>query len=158
MENLIINTIHNILYRHLLQNYEVTRRQSNTVDEYVFNFNQDDISSSVLLDVLATKISPELLPSKNGEISQSTEAILGKYEYHDFFLYHLIRNNFAKDKILLLATREFKLDLSNQINLFYNRFAKNQFKRTFSPAGIKVGSVSLSPRGDFRMPDEISGI
>lgn len=119
--------------------------------------------SKSFYDVLETKISPELLPpDKNGNISQSTEDILGKYEYHDFFLYHFIRNNFSREKILKIALISFKntkyeieeKEMNKYLSIFYSKFFKNQFKRTFTPAGIKVGSVSLSPRGDFRMPDE----
>lgn len=111
--------------------------------------------SNVIDEVLATKISPELLPlSDKGDIEQDTESILGSYEYHDFFLFHHFKNNFSSEKILFLANQAFNKDLSNEYKLFHKRFYQNQFKRTVSPAGVKVGSVNLSPRGDLRLPNE----
>ena len=111
---------------------------------------------------LAAPSSPELLPpSATGAISQETEKVLGPLELHDFFLFHLIRNGFSPNKILSLATRSFRQAYSEEtiretLRVFLHRFASNQFKRSCLPCGPKVGSVSLSPRGDWRMPDEAS--
>ncbi len=113
----------------------------------------------VLLRVLDTPISPELLPPADGEITQSTETIIGPYELHDFFLYHFMRNGFEPEKIFLLALDSFAGSYSAKViktvlHTFFRRFYTQQFKRTTLPPGPKVGSVSLSPRGDWRMPDE----
>lgn len=113
----------------------------------------------ILKDIVATTISPELLPVKNDEV-QSTEDALGPYELHDFFLFNFIRHGFSPSKILFLAqhaefSKEYPLDLiKNTLKTFYVRFFKNQFKRSCVPDGPKVGSISLSPRGDFRMPSD----
>lgn len=113
--------------------------------------------AEVLQDVLDTKVSPELLPlDSNGDIAQDTEVSLGSYDYHDFFIFHHLKNNFSKEKILFLANRTFSKDLTSELNLFYKRFYQNQFKRTMIPPGVKVGSVSVSIRGDLRLPDEIN--
>lgn len=115
----------------------------------------------VLNRIADTPISPELLPpTKTGEIRQSTEASVGPYELHDFFLYHLIRHGFTREKILYLALHApFEGKYSGEkiretLDLFYRRFFTNQFKRNCVPDGPKVGSVSLSPRGDWRMPSD----
>ena len=116
--------------------------------------------AKVLDTVLKTPISPELLPpGDDGEISQSTESIIGPYELHDFFLYHYLRNGFGPRKIYLLARDSFgdtytNDDLKRWLKVFFGRFFSQQFKRTTLPPGPKVGTVSLSPRGDWRMPDE----
>jgi NAD+ synthase (glutamine-hydrolysing) len=119
----------------------------------------------VLKDVVATPISPELLPTNSeGEIQQSTEDVLGPYELHDFFMYHFIRNGFGPEKILFLTqfTKFDKEYTGKEIRLtlkyFINRFFTNQFKRECVPNGPKVGSVSLSPRGDWRMPPDMDPI
>ena len=116
--------------------------------------------SSVLNDILATPVSPELLPSERGALSQKTEDILGPYELHDFFLYYMLRFGFSPAKILFLAdkaslpyTHEEKL---RTLRIFYRRFFSQQFKRSCMPDGAKVGSVSLSPRSDWRMPSDAS--
>ncbi len=117
---------------------------------------------NILLDILETPVSPELLPpEKNGNIVQITEDIVGPYELHDFFLYHMIRNNFEPEKIYYLAKKAFDNIYENSILLkwlekFYIRFFAQQFKRSCLPDSVKVGSVSLSPRGDFRMPSDAS--
>lgn len=115
----------------------------------------------VLDEVLATPISPELLPPEEGEIMQRTESIVGPYELHDFFLFHFLRYGAAPDKIYHLARCAFKTDydgatIKHWLRQFFVRFFQAQFKRTTLPPGPKVGSVSLSPRGDWRMPDEAS--
>jgi len=114
-----------------------------------------------LLDVVATEISPELLPTTaDGRIAQSTEGIIGPYELHDFFLYHFLRFGTSPSKILYLAQqatfdRPYTVDeLRKWLKLFLTRFFTNQFKRSCIPDGPKVGSVSLSPRGDWRMPSD----
>ncbi len=115
----------------------------------------------VLMDVVATPISPELLPTAaDGSIEQSTEGSLGAYELHDFFLYHLLRFGFTPDKVLHLATlTEFTRPYSREeirktLEVFLRRFFANQFKRSCVPDGPKVGTISLSPRGDWRMPSD----
>jgi NAD+ synthase (glutamine-hydrolysing) len=118
--------------------------------------------AKVLHTVLETPISPELLPtSDDGSISQATESIIGPYELHDFFLYHYLRNGFAPAKIFALAQASFaetypRDTVKRWLRLFFSRFFAAQFKRTTLPPGPKVGTVSLSPRGDWRMPDEAS--
>ena len=118
---------------------------------------------TVLEDIVATPISPELVPSRSEEeISQITEDIIGPYELHDFFLYHLLRNGFRPTKIFWLATQAFRGKYEDEIIkkwlvVFYRRFFSQQFKRSCMPDGPKVGSVCLSPRGDWRMPSDISG-
>ncbi|AKN33557.1 NAD synthetase [Clostridium carboxidivorans P7] len=118
--------------------------------------------SDILMDILDTPVSPELLPKdKNGEIAQKTEDIVGPYELHDFFLYNFIRQGAEPNKILFLAKEAFKDDYDNEIiekwfEKFIKRFFTQQFKRSAIPDGPKVGTVSLSPRGDFRMPSDAS--
>ncbi|MDE0178147.1 MAG: NAD(+) synthase, partial [Gammaproteobacteria bacterium] len=116
---------------------------------------------AVLERVLDTPITPELIPSVDGEISQETEAIIGPYELHDFFLYHFLRNGAGATKIFVLACRAFDgsyapREIKHWLRVFFGRFFAQQFKRTTLPPGPKVGTVSLSPRGDWRMPDEAS--
>ena len=114
----------------------------------------------ILYDIIDTPISPELLPlNENGEIAQKTEKSIGKYDLHDFFLYHYLRNGFEYSKILDLAYIAFpeisKEEINNTFNTFVKRFTTQQFKRNCLPDGPKVGSVSLSPRGDLRMPADL---
>ena len=114
-----------------------------------------------LLDIIDTPISPELLPaSADGTIAQKTEDTVGPYELHDFFLYHFFRFGTAPEKLLFLARKAFKgvyddATLSKWLDNFMHRFFSQQFKRSCLPDGPKVGSVSLSPRGDWRMPSDI---
>jgi len=113
----------------------------------------------VLAEVLDIPISPELIAPKDGVISQETESIIGPYELHDFFLYHFMRHGSGIEKIFALATVAFgdryeRPEIQRWLRLFVTRFFSQQFKRTTLPPGPKVGSVSLSPRGDWRMPDE----
>ena len=115
--------------------------------------------AAVLERVLDTPITPELVPSESGAVAQKTEAIIGPYELHDFFLYHYMRTGAAPDKIYALASLAFAEDYSGEdirrwLKVFFRRFFAAQFKRTTLPAGPKVGTVALSPRGDWRMPDE----
>jgi NAD+ synthase (glutamine-hydrolysing) len=115
----------------------------------------------ILLDIVATDISPELLPAGDGEKAvQSTESVIGPYELHDFFLYHFLRFGAAPQKILFLAEQA-KFDkpysaqeLRKWLTIFIKRFFASQYKRSCLPDGPKVGSISLSPRGDWRMPSD----
>ncbi len=121
----------------------------------------DDKLASILLDVLDTPVSPELLPPKDGVISQKTEELVGPYELHDFFLYNMLRQCFEPAKIYRLAKIAFKGTYSDEFILkwlknFYRRFFAQQFKRSCLPDGPKVGSVAVSPRGDLRMPSDAS--
>jgi len=115
---------------------------------------------NTLLDIVNTVISPELLPHKEGEITQSTEDILGPYELHDFYLFYFMRHGFSPKKIWYLADNaQFTQDYSRELKYktlrtFITRFFSQQFKRNCVPDGPKVGSVSLSPRGDWRMPSD----
>lgn len=114
-----------------------------------------------LLDVLDTPVSPELLPPKDGEIAQKTEELVGPYELHDFFLYYMLRFGFTPGKIYRMACRSFvgqyeEAVVKRWLTAFYRRFFTQQFKRSCLPDGPKVGSVTLSPRGDFRMPSDAS--
>ena len=116
----------------------------------------------LLSNIINTPVSPELLPPENGEISQKTEDILGPYELHDFFIYHAIGNGFSPKKIYFLALEAFKDsryskdEILKWLNLFYKRFFSQQFKRSCSPEGASVTGFSLSPRGEWLMPSEIS--
>lgn len=121
----------------------------------------DDKLAAILLDVLDTPVSPELLPPKDGIISQKTEELVGPYELHDFFLYNMLRQCFDPAKIYRLAKIAFKGTYDNEFILkwlknFYRRFFAQQFKRSCLPDGPKVGSVAVSPRGDLRMPSDAS--
>ena len=119
-------------------------------------------SREVLKDILDTPISPELLPpDADGKILQQTESIVGPYALHDFFLYYVIRYGFLPEKIYYLAKKAFGDDFSKDtilkwLKVFYRRFFTQQFKRNCQPDGVKIGSVSLSPRGDFKMPSDAS--
>jgi NAD+ synthase (glutamine-hydrolysing) len=115
----------------------------------------------ILLDIVATEISPELLPTRaDGTMAQATENLVGPYELHDFFLYHFLRYGESPEKILYLAQiarfdRAYAPDeLRHWLTVFIKRFFANQFKRSCLPDGPKVGSISLSPRGDWRMPSD----
>ena len=115
----------------------------------------------VLLDVLDTPVSPELLPPVDGVISQKTEELVGPYELHDFFLYYMLRCGFEPAKVYRIAKLSFQGLYTDDIILkwlktFYRRFFSQQFKRSCVPDGPKVGSVALSPRGDLRMPSDAS--
>lgn len=121
----------------------------------------DETLAKVLLDVLDTPVSPELLPPKDGKIAQKTEDLVGPYELHDFFLYYMLRYGFAPDKIYRLAVHTFADEYDSEVILkwlktFYKRFFSQQFKRSCLPDGPKVGSVGVSPRGDLRMPSDAS--
>lgn len=130
--------------------------------KWVAENGMDETSRRTLLDIVDTPISPELIPAdENGNISQITEDLVGPYELHDFFLYHFLRGGFRPSKIFYLAARTFK-DVYDEdtikkwLHTFLRRFFNQQFKRSCLPDGPKVGSVSLSPRGDWRMPSDAS--
>ena len=106
----------------------------------------------MLLDVLDTPVSPELLPPEDGQISQKTEDLVGPYELHDFYLYYILRYGYAPSKIYRLAIQAFKSQYDREtilkwLNVFYRRFFSQQFKRSCLPDGPKVGSVAVSQRG-----------
>lgn len=128
--------------------------------KWVADKNGDDIARKYLLDIIDTPISPELLPAdENGQIAQKTEDLVGPYELHDFFLYYFIRFGFRPTKIYRLAVLAFEGIYDSQtiqkwLKIFFRRFFSQQFKRSAMPDGPKVGSVSLSPRGDWRMPSD----
>ena len=128
----------------------------------LIDYNVFEKSTDVLKDVLDTPISPELLPpDEKGEIKQQTEDIVGPYALHDFYLYYFMRFGFEPDKILYLAKIAFKDDFDEEtikkwLKTFVRRFFTQQFKRSCLPDGVKVGSICLSPRGDWRMPSDAS--
>ncbi len=122
----------------------------------------DEELRDVLLDILDTPVSPELLPPVDGDISQKTEDLVGPYELHDFFLYYLLRRACPPKKVLRLAVhalgdRYDEATILAWLRVFCRRFFSQQFKRSCLPDGPKVGSVTLSPRGDLRMPSDASG-
>ena len=145
-----------------MSNYNVNCSIPKTLVKTLISYEKDNVKKEVskeLDNVLNTTISPELLPEKNGKI-QDTEASIGSYILNDFFLFHFIRNSFSLEKIEFLAKKTFAEDFSEKeitktLDMFINRFKRNQFKRSVMPPGVKIGTVSLSPRGDFRFPDEI---
>lgn len=122
----------------------------------------DRASRATLLDIVDTPISPELIPAdENGNIRQITEDLVGPYELHDFFLYYFLRCGFRPSKIFFLATRAFKgvydeKTIKKWLQTFFRRFFSQQFKRSCLPDGPKIGSISISPRGDWRMPSDAS--
>ncbi|WP_245625133.1 NAD(+) synthase [Paenibacillus stellifer] len=132
------------------------------VVQWYADHEADETAQKYLHDIIATGISPELLPpSPTGEIAQLTENILGPYDVHDFYLYYMLRTGAPPAKILYLAEHAFKgiftrEQLVQWIRVFYGRFFSQQFKRSCLPDGPKVGTVSLSPRGDWRMPSDAS--
>ncbi len=129
--------------------------------QYCADTCNDNALKEVLLDVLDTPVSPELLPPVDGVIAQKTEDIVGPYELHDFFLYYMLRQGFEPSKVYRIACTAFQGFYEEEVILkwlktFYRRFFSQQFKRSCLPDGPKVGSVSLSPRGDLRMPSDAS--
>jgi NAD+ synthase (glutamine-hydrolysing) len=122
--------------------------------------NKFEAVKDILMDIVDTPISPELLPAdENGKIKQVTEDLVGPYELHDFFIYNFMRFGFGPEKILFLAERAFagtydKETIEKWLKTFIRRFFSQQFKRSCMPDGPKVGSVGLSPRGDWAMPSD----
>jgi len=131
-----------------------------TLIKYVIGYFKSNTSiADIIDDILDTPISPELLPHKDDEIVQETEEIVGPYELHDFFLYHFIKYGAKPSKILHLAAIAFdtKYDeetIKKWLTLFLKRFFTQQFKRSCMPDGPKVGTISLSPRADWKMPSD----
>jgi NAD+ synthase (glutamine-hydrolysing) len=133
---------------------------------YVAESGVDSMSRNTLMDIIDTPISPELIPAdEKGNIAQKTEDLVGPYVLHDFFLYYMLRQGFGPSKIFMLAKHafannsEYKFDeetIKKWLKVFLRRFFSQQFKRSCLPDGPKVGSVSLSPRGDWRMPSDAS--
>lgn len=145
--------------------YSVNSSIPKTLVKYLVNWvadNSDDGKKGVIYDILATPISPELLPpDEAGNILQETESSIGPYVLHDFFLYHFLRYGATPKKIYFLAKQTFrgKFDdgtIKKWLKVFVKRFFTQQFKRNCVPDGVKVGSISLSPRGDLRMPSDAS--
>lgn len=156
--------------------YGVNSSIPKTLVRYLVAWFADDVLergngelSKVLIDILNTPVSPELLPPENGNISQKTEELVGPYELHDFFLYYVLRWGFSPKKIYYLACQALegkkaegtdlvytKTIILKWLKSFYRRFFSQQFKRSCMPDGAKVGTVNLSPRGDWRMPSDAS--
>lgn len=143
--------------------YAVNASVPKTLVRHLVRYYADTCGSELLektlLDVLDTPVSPELLPPENGQISQKTEDLVGPYELHDFFLYNMMRLGFEPEKIYRLAKIAFKGTYDDEfilkwIKTFYRRFFAQQFKRSCLPDGPKVGTVAVSPRGDWRMPSD----
>ena len=127
--------------------------------KYAADDTEDQELKRVLYDVLDTPVSPELLPPKDGDIAQRTEDLVGPYELHDFFLYYMLRFGYEPSKIFRLAERAFRDEYDNVtilkwLETFCRRFFSQQFKRSCLPDGPKIGTVALSPRGDWRMPSD----
>lgn len=144
--------------------YNVNCSVPKTLVRYVVGYFADKEGGeikTILDDVLNTPVSPELLPPKDGDIAQRTEELVGPYELHDFFLYNMLRLSFTPSKIYRLAKLAFKGSFDEQtiykwLEVFIKRFFAQQFKRSCSPDGVKIGSVALSPRGDLKMPSDAS--
>lgn len=151
------------LVRYLVQYYADTYGSMcrGAGDAVSYAASQKSALREILYDVLDTPVSPELLPPKDGEISQKTEDIVGPYELHDFTLYYVLRFGFMPSKIFRIAQYTFDGEYDAQtiykwLHTFYHRFFRQQFKRSCLPDGPKVGTVAVSPRGDLRMPSDAS--
>jgi NAD+ synthase (glutamine-hydrolysing) len=129
-----------------------------TLIKYLIDSFAKDELEDVLKDILNTPISPELLPNNNEQITQVTENLVGPYELHDFFLYHFIREGFSAKKILFMAQKAFsnydEAEIKKWLKVFIKRFFTQQFKRNCMPDGVMVGTISLSPRANWRMPSD----
>ncbi|MDY0402149.1 NAD(+) synthase [Sulfurovum sp.] len=140
--------------------YSLNASIPKTLVQYVIEyFKSEEKIAAIIDDILATPISPELLPHKEDEIVQHTESIVGPYELHDFFLYHFIKYGAKPEKILYLAKKAFDIKYDEEhikawLVIFLRRFFTQQFKRSCIPDGPKVGTISLSPRADWRMPSD----
>lgn len=144
-----------------MSNYAVNIGVPKTLVKWIVKYYAEVTRSKVLNDVFELPISPELLPTdKDGEISQKTEESIGKYDLHDFFLYHFLRNGFGSVKIQKLAEIAFPQigadEIAKTLQIFYQRFRTQQFKRSCIPDGVKIGSVALSPRGDLRLSSDLT--
>ena len=144
--------------------YGVNAGVPKTLVRYLVSYIAKSMATEVLLDIVDTPISPELIPAdEKGNIRQKTEDLVGPYELHDFFLYYFLRFGFRPAKIFMLARRAFNGTYDDEVikhwlQTFCRRFFTQQFKRSCMPDGPKVGSVSLSPRGDWRMPSDASSV
>ncbi|MBR2292232.1 MAG: NAD(+) synthase [Prevotella sp.] len=142
--------------------YGVNAGVPKTLIRYLVSFVAGEMATDILLDIIDTPISPELIPAdEHGNIKQKTEDLVGPYELHDFFIYYFLRYGFSPQKIYLLARKAFadtytEATIKKWLQTFCRRFFNQQFKRSCLPDGPKVGSVSLSPRGDWRMPSDAS--
>ena len=142
--------------------YGVNAGIPKTLIRYLVTYVSGEMATETLLDIVDTPISPELIPAdENGNIKQKTEDLVGPYELHDFFIYYFLRYGFRPKKIFLMAQKAFAYTYDDDIikkwlTTFCRRFFNQQFKRSCLPDGPKVGSVSLSPRGDWRMPSDAS--
>ncbi len=143
-----------------MSSYALNSGIPKTLIKYIIEFYKgDNRISKIIDDILERPISPELLPHQNDKIVQKTEDIIGPYELHDFFLYHFIKYGATPKKILFLAEIAFKDIYSREtvkkwLKLFIKRFFTQQFKRSCMPDGPKVGTISLSPRADWRMASD----
>ena len=141
--------------------YAVNCNIPKTLIKHIIRYEAERINSKTLLDIVDTPISPELLPSnEKGEIAQKTENDIGPYELHDYFLYHFLKYNASPKHILEIASKAFEGDYSVEeikkyLGIFLRRFMTQQFKRNCVPDGPKVGTLGLSPRGDFAMPSDL---
>jgi len=151
--------------------YGVNAGVPKTLIRYIVSYIAGEMATETLLDIVDTPISPELIPAdEHGQIKQKTEDLVGPYELHDFFIYYFLRYGFSPKKIFLLAKKAFctpspiegrealydEETVKKWLTVFCRRFFTQQFKRSCMPDGPKVGSVSLSPRGDWRMPSDAS--
>ena len=142
--------------------YGVNAGVPKTLIRYLVSFVAGELATDILLDIIDTPISPELIPADAmGNIKQKTEDLVGPYELHDFFIYYFLRWGFSPKKIFILAQKAFDktyddATIKKWLQTFCRRFFTQQFKRSCLPDGPKVGSVSLSPRGDWRMPSDAS--
>ena len=142
--------------------YGVNAGVPKTLIRYLVNYVAGEMATETLLDIVDTPISPELIPAdEQGRIKQKTEDLVGPYELHDFFIYYFLRYGFGPAKIYIMAQKAFKDAYDDEtikkwLKTFCRRFFTQQFKRSCLPDGPKVGSVSLSPRGDWRMPSDAS--
>ena len=142
--------------------YGVNAGVPKTLIRYLVSYVAGEMATDTLLDIIDTPISPELIPAdEKGHIKQKTEDLVGPYELHDFFIYYFLRYGFSPSKIFVMAQRAFAKEYDDEtikkwLKTFCRRFFTQQFKRSCLPDGPKVGSVSLSPRGDWRMPSDAS--
>ena len=142
--------------------YGVNAGVPKTLIRYLVSYVAGEMATDTLLDIIDTPISPELIPAdEHGHIKQKTEDLVGPYELHDFFIYYFLRYGFGPKKIFVMAQKAFKNTYDDEtikkwLTTFCRRFFTQQFKRSCLPDGPKVGSVSLSPRGDWRMPSDAS--
>jgi NAD+ synthase (glutamine-hydrolysing) len=151
--------------------YGVNAGVPKTLIRHLVTYVAGEMATDTLLDIVDTPISPELIPAdENGQIKQKTEDLVGPYELHDFFIYYFLRYGFSPSKIFMLAKKAFcepspvegrgplyeEATVKKWLTVFCRRFFTQQFKRSCMPDGPKVGSVSLSPRGDWRMPSDAS--